>query len=125
MGNVTAFRNFLVVVSIPLAASTLAAAGFAPGDYDGGGATLHFAADGTYRVAQGAEAMVEGTYRVDGEKIVLTDVSGAFACKPAEKATGTYAWHLDGDALKLSKIDDACDDRSTDLTAAAWKKKPQ
>ena len=112
----------LALLSLTAVGACLAAAAFPVGDFETGSVTLSFGSDGAYRVLQGGHAMVEGTYRSDGDKLTLTDVSGQFAC-PAEKAKGTYTWRLEGKALTLTTVDDACEDRSSDLTGHPWAKK--
>lgn len=112
----------VVLFSLAAAGVVFAAASFPAGDYDAGAVTLSLGSGGKYRVLQGAGAMIEGTYTTEGDKLVLTDVSGPYAC-PADKKTGTYAWHVEGNALTLTKVDDACDDRSADLTGHPWQKK--
>ena len=120
----TARRQLSIAAfSLALAGSVFVAGAesFPAGDYEAGGATLSFAG-GAYRVLQGDKAMVEGTYTIDGAKLVLTDVSGPYAC-PAASKTGTYTWRFDGKALVLTKVDDACDDRSGDLNGHPWTKR--
>jgi len=113
---------FAALFSLAAAEVASAATSFPGGDYDAGGVTLSFGSGGKYRVLQGSAAMIEGTYRTEGDKLVLTDVSGPYAC-PADKKSGTYAWHVEGNALTLTKVDDACDDRAADLAAHPWQKK--
>lgn len=124
MNAARARQSVLCVALFSLAATGVvsAAPSFPSGDYDAGAVTLSFGSGGKYRVLQGAAAMVEGTYKAEGDNLVLTDVSGPYAC-PADKKTGTYAWHVEGKGLTLTKVDDACDDRSADLTGHPWQKK--
>jgi hypothetical protein len=105
------------------AGTTLAAPTSLPaGDYGEGGIVLHFGADGTWSVSQGAKAMVEGTWKSTDTTVELTDVSGPFAC-PAASKTGSYTWRFDGKDLTLAKANDACDGRSDDLAGHPWRKK--
>ena len=108
--------------SLAATGAVFAAPSFPTGDYSAGEVTLAFGPDGKYRVLQGTRAMVEGTYKAEGDRLVLIDVSGPYAC-PAEQKTGTYAWHVEGKALTLTKVDDTCDDRSADLTGHPWGRK--
>ena len=113
--------RFLIAVFLA-ANGTCFAATFPAGDFENGGVILSFGGDGAYRVTQNDHAMVSGAYRSKGDRLTLTDVSGQFAC-PSDKAKGTYAWRLDGTALTLTKVDDACEDRSSDLTGHPWMQK--
>ena len=114
--------RFVALFSLAATGVVFAATSFPSGDYNAGEATLSFGSGGKYRVLQGTKAMIEGTYKTEGDKLVLTDVSGPYAC-PADKKTGTYAWRVEGNALTLTKVEDACDDRSADLTGHPWQKK--
>jgi hypothetical protein len=114
--------RYVALFSLAATGVVFAASSFPTGDYDAGAVTLSFGSGGKFRVLQGAGVMVEGTFKTEGDKLVLTDVSGPYAC-PAEQKAGTYAWHVEGNALTLTKVDDACDDRSADLTGHPWQKK--
>jgi hypothetical protein len=114
--------NLILPFVLVTVLSPAAVASFPIGTYDAGGVTLSFGADGAYRVLQGDKAMVEGTFKVDGDSVALTDVSGSFAC-PASGRTGVYSWRFDGHALTLTKMSDACEDRANDLTGHPWQKK--
>jgi hypothetical protein len=118
-------RAMKAAMGIAAAAPVLAlavAGGVPAGEYETGGVTLTFA-DGQYRVAQGKNVAVEGTYTSDATTVTLTDVSGTFACPGDPKPAGKYGWKIAGGALTLTTIADACDDRSKDLTGHAWSKK--
>ena len=112
-----------LVASFSLVAMGVAfGASFPTGNYNAGEVTLSFDSGGKYRVLQSTKVMIEGTYKTEGDKLVLTDLSGPYAC-PADQKTGTYAWRVESNALTLTKVDDACDDRSADLTGHPWGKK--
>jgi hypothetical protein len=66
--------------------------------------------------------LVEGVSSISDDKISLTDQRGPYAC-PGELAKGTYQWALTDEALKVAKIQDTCDERSSELTAQVWRKK--
>jgi hypothetical protein len=107
--------------SLTMAATWCVAAAFPTGAYEAGGTVIDFGSDGRVHVLQGGKSVVEGTYKVTGDKLTLTDVSGSFAC-PKDKASGTYTWHVKESALTLTKVDDPCDDRSSDITGHPWQK---
>jgi hypothetical protein len=119
-------RKILIhsVAGLSLTMATLCgAAAFPAGTYEAGGTSIEFGSDGHVHVVQGGKSVVEGTYKGVGDKLTITDESGAFAC-PKDKASGTYTWHVEKSALTLTKVDDPCDDRSSDLTGHPWQKKP-
>jgi len=111
----------LTGLSLAAAATWCGAAEFPSGAYEAGGIVMDFGRDGRVRLSQGGKTMVEGTYKVAGDKLTLTDVSGSFAC-PKDKASGTYTWHIEKSALTLEKVDDPCEDRSSDITGHPWQK---
>jgi hypothetical protein len=114
-----------VAVCVATAASSrpAAAADFPVGAYTIGEFTITFADAGQYRVSKGEEVVVEGEYKVNGDQLLLTDKGGSMACSAAGQQTGTYRWKYEGDALTLTKVEDACPGRSAAITAAPWKRK--
>jgi uncharacterized lipoprotein YehR (DUF1307 family) len=70
-------------------------------------------------VTRGGEVAVEGTYKVTGDEIEVTDESGPLACGGEEK-TGRYKWKLEGKVLTLTKVQDGCTGRANALTAQSW-----
>lgn len=97
---------------------------FPAADYDAGGHTLSFDGKETFRLTSDKDnaVLVEGVYSVSSDKISLTDQRGPYACT-GEQAKGNYRWVVSSEGLKLTKLQDACDARSSDLTAQAWRKK--
>jgi hypothetical protein len=108
-------------VSLTMAATWCVAAAFPTGEYEAGGTVIDFGGDGRVHILQGGQSVVEGTYKVAGDKLILTDVTGSFACLK-DKASGTYTWHVKESALTLTKVDDPCEDRSSDMTGHPWQK---
>lgn len=111
----------LAGLSLTVAATCYGAAAFPTGAYEAGGIVINFGSDGRVHVLQGDKSVVEGTYKIVGNKLTLTDVSGSFAC-PKDKASGTYTWQIEESAPTLTKVDDPCDDRSSDITGHPWRK---
>jgi steroid delta-isomerase-like uncharacterized protein len=74
--------------------------------------------DGSYTIdwapsqAQAALVGVNGTYTVDGDQIVFTEVSGFAICSSEQGTSATYQWSLSGDGLILTPIEDACEARA-------------
>lgn len=98
-----------------------AAAGFPGGDYVAGQIMLRFDGSGHVRVMQEEKVLVEGDFSAQADRITFTDKSGPMACEKGQE-TGVYHWKLEHDTLTLTKVDDACDGRSGDLVAQAWKR---
>lgn len=89
----------------------------APPDISAGLYGLTLNEDGNYTIdwspsqAQAALVGVNGTYTVDGDQIVFTDVQGFAACPPEKGGSGTYQWSLTSDGLVLTPVEDACEAR--------------
>jgi hypothetical protein len=54
---------------------------------------------------------VTGTYVVNGNQIVVTDVEGFAACTAEDEVSGTYEWSFSGNALVLIPLEDLCEAR--------------
>lgn len=69
--------------------------------------------------------MVEGSFTIAQDGIVMTDEKGLISCSnsPGE-ATGKYKWTLDADKLTFAAVNDKCEGRKLLLTIHAWVKKP-
>jgi hypothetical protein len=106
-----------------VAVTTVALAGdFPAGSYISGPYTLKFERNGAFRVIKSGVALVEGTYRVKGDQLQITDKRGPFACTGKGHATGTYSWSIEAEMLRFSKVEDNCTDRAQSFTDP-WKKK--
>jgi len=73
---------------------------------------------GKVTVISNGKAVVEGTYKIKGDELEVTDEKGPMAC--AAEHTGRYKWKLEGAKLTLTKIEDECEGRATALTSQAW-----
>jgi hypothetical protein len=113
--------TWMVACSLSMAAGSAIAAAFPAGKYGAGGMSIEFGANGRFHVTEGGQSIVEGTYKADGDKLTLTDVSGPQACA-GKAASGTYYWRLDHSALTLTKADDPCEDRASDLSGHTMQK---
>ncbi len=74
---------------------------------------MQFGADGrsALRDPQGTP-MVEGTYAVRGDTLLLTDVSGPLSCaQTPEVATAILTWAVAGPRLLLRTVEDPCEGR--------------
>ena len=110
----------LVVLSLGTATQ---AADFKKGTYSvtGGGAkwSIKFDDSNKVTVTRDGQVLVEGTYKVTGDAMELTDEKGPMACGGDQK-TGQYKWKLEEKKLTLTKVADACEGRANALTAQAW-----
>jgi hypothetical protein len=76
---------------------------------------LRLAEDGSFEVMDAnAEQHVQGTYRVEGDRIMFMDAGGPGMC---EDPDGEYRWTMDGDEVAMTVVDDTCPGRLTVLTA--------
>lgn len=77
---------------------------------------LTLAEDGSFEVTDASdETHVQGTYRIEGDRIVFTDASGPGMCE--EDPEGEYRWSMARDEVSMTAIDDTCPGRLTVLTA--------
>lgn len=117
-------RPICLLLAITAAVTTspvFADTDFPGGNYAAGQIVLHFEPSGHMRLTKDDQVLVDGTFAVQADRISLTDKSGPMACEKGQE-TGVYQWKLEHDALTLTKVDDACDGRSGDLAAQAWKR---
>jgi hypothetical protein len=78
---------------------------------------IAFKTDGTYtEERQDVGVLVTGSYKVDGDKVTLTDKDGLLSCSNPDAATGdqgdvsegTYQWSRTGERLALTVVEDNC-----------------
>ncbi len=80
--------------------------------------THTFHSNGTFRVENATELVVEGTYTVAGDQLELTDQRGLRAAVDAKP--GTYRWTVDQDHVIFTMLDDEVEGRVTALTSHPW-----
>jgi hypothetical protein len=113
----TVLGALVLLVSMACAVTSASAQGeFPTGAYAAGNLTLTFSGDGKYTVSEKGEVVVEGTYTVTQDQIVVTDKQGRYACTEPGASIGKYQWKYDGQALTFSKLEDACQGRIGGLT---------
>jgi hypothetical protein len=116
-----AFAPLLFVVAVAMSQSLAFAAEFPIGSYTAHRSiTLTFEHDGQFRVLDGKDTVVSGGYRIQGDRLELTDQGGPWACTKDGEQTGTYSWKYDHAVLTLTKVADHCDARAGTLTPASW-----
>ena len=103
----------LLVIAM-LVGAVLAKGSFPAGTYASGDFTVAFRSDGTFRVSEKGDAVVEGSYTVQADRITLTDKQGRYAC--VAEGPGKYTWKQNGQTLAFTKVDDSCPGRERILT---------
>jgi hypothetical protein len=77
---------------------------------------LALAEDASFEVTDAnAEQHVQGSYRIEGDRILFTDTGGPGMCE--EDPEGEYRWTMAENEVSLSVVDDTCPGRLTVLTA--------
>jgi hypothetical protein len=118
--RVMSFALLLVILSLGAAAR---AADFKKGVYSviGGGVkwSMKFDDSNKVTITRDGQVLVEGTYKVTGDAIEVTDEKGPLACGGDQK-TGKYKWKLEEKKLTLTKIEDDCAGRANALTSQTW-----
>src|SRR5215813_10841875 len=118
MTNKTNARILTALLILPvigmLVGAVLAKGSFPAGTYASGEFTVAFRGDGTYRVSEKGDAVVDGSYTVESDQITLTDKQGRYAC--VGEGPGKYTWKQNGQTLAFTKIDDSCPGREKVLT---------
>lgn len=118
MINKSASRILRVLLTLPVIAAlvgaVLAKGSFPAGTYASGDFTVAFRSDGSFRVSEKGDAVVEGSYTVEADRITLTDKQGRYAC--VAEGPGKYTWKQNGQTLAFTKVDDRCPGRQRILT---------
>ena len=70
-------------------------------------------------VMRDGAAVVEGTYKVTGNLLEVTDEKGPMACG-GEQRTGKYQWKLEGKNLTFTTVEDQCGGRANAMTGQIW-----
>ena len=78
--------------------------------------TITFTNNRKYYFKNKNRILVEGSYIISGDKIILTDESGTVACTEPDTTTGRYEWKYGNERLIFSKIEDYCEGRISNLT---------
>ena len=81
--------------------------------------SIRYDDNGKVTVTRDGTALVEGTYKVTGDLLEVTDESGPMACG-GEQKTGKYKWKLEGRNLTFKKVEDECEGRANAMTGQAW-----
>ncbi len=81
---------------------------------------IDFLEDGTYRQKGGA-LTISGTYKVQGNQVVLTEIKNSGACGDTP---ATYEWSFDGSVLTLKTLDNKCAMANIFTLEGEWTKQP-
>jgi hypothetical protein len=88
---------------------------------DGAAWAVAFTDKGKFTVSRNGAVAAEGSYRVTGDQIEVTDEKGPKAA--TVNKSGTYKWKLDGKKLTFTRVKDEAGGRAAVITAGAWEKK--
>ena len=75
---------------------------------------VSYTAEGVYMVDLGIDDIIDikGKYTVEGDKITMKDTEGEMMCTEE----GIYTFSVDGDMMKLERVEDACAGRGDAAT---------
>ena len=81
-----------------------------------------FRGDGRLRQVGGMG--IESRYRLDGDILTITDLSGTGSCRHfgSDTASARYRVHFDGDLLRYEPLHDECTPRRTGMTIHPWRR---
>lgn len=81
--------------------------------------------DGSFRIYSGATVFVEGSFEINGNRMIISDQGGRFACRGKGMNPGSYLWERRDDKLFLTAIEDRCGARRTAFMEAPLKTGPE
>jgi hypothetical protein len=82
---------------------------------------LQLKTKGKFEMRRNGVVVVRGLGAATRGKLALTDQSGAYACRGAERV-GAYTYTFKGKTLRLKAVLDPCSGRKTILTSGPFKK---
>jgi hypothetical protein len=80
---------------------------------------INFGDNNKLTFTRDGEIAAEGTYKVTGDELEVTDERGPIACG-GEQKTGKYKWRLEEKKLTMTKVEDPCEGRAHALTSHVW-----
>jgi hypothetical protein len=86
--------------------------------------THEFRADGRLIVRHTGGMGIEARWRLDGDVLTITDLSGSGSCRHfgSDSASARYRVHLDGDLLRYEPLRDECTPRRSGMTIHPWRR---
>ncbi len=85
------------------------------------GYAMEMTREGTFRIYSGNTVFVEGTFRVEGNRLTIADHGGRYACRGKRMNPGSYYWSVHDGGLYLMLIKDNCWARKTAFLEAPLK----
>ncbi len=85
------------------------------------GYPMEMSREGKFRIYSGSTTFVRGTFRIDGNKMVIFDRGGQYACRGKRLNPGSYFWTVRDHALYLMLIKDNCGARRSAFLEAPLK----
>ena len=78
--------------------------------------------DSNYMFDNGADGVIDlkGTWTTSTDTLFLTDIEGEAACPHTQK--GIYIYKVSNDTLRLTLLEDDCEERTTVISKLFWVK---
>ena len=120
MQNCTDHAVF-VLIAINASAKELSESAFPYGLLEIRGYPMEMSAAGKFRIYSGAVTFDEGIFKIDGNKMTISDIDGKYACWGKSVNPGIYTWAVRDHKLHLTLIKDNCVARRTAFLEAPLK----
>jgi len=111
----------LQTLSVSAVAEELSDSPFPYGTLGIRGYPMEMNEEGKFRIYSGAMTFAEGTFRIEGDRMTITDVGGQYACRGKRMNPGNYIWAVRDNELHLTLIKDNCGARRTAFLEAPLK----
>jgi len=85
------------------------------------GYAMEMSEEGAFRIYSDATTFVEGTFSIEGDKMMIHDRGGMYACRGKRAKSGSYYWTVREQNLFLELIKDNCGARRTAFLEAPLK----
>ena len=110
-----------MLMSINVVAKELSNSSFPYGLLEIRGYPMEMSEAGKFRIYSGSMIFAEGTFKIDDNKITISDVDGQYACRGERVNPGIYTWAVRNHKLHLTLIKDNCGARRTAFLEAPLK----
>ena len=120
------YGRFLIALLPLLVAANLQAKDAADDQFPYGmmelrGYPMQMNEDGTFKIYSGSTVFVEGSFEIQGNRMIISDQGGLYACRGKRMNPGSYLWERREDKLFLTAIEDRCGARRTAFMEAPLK----
>jgi len=112
---------FCTFISANAIAKTLPDSPFPYGLLELRGYAMEMNKDGKFRIYSSDTTFVEGSFKIDGNKMTISDTGGLYACRGKRMNPGIYYWTVHDRALYLVLVKDHCGARRTAFLEAPLK----